>query len=49
MKDIMLMGLAIFVANPIICTIVIFIALCVGINWWQNFRDAANEWVRKLP
>jgi len=49
MKDIMLIALAIFAANPIIWTIVIFIALCVGINWWQNFRDAANEWVRKLP
>jgi cytoskeletal protein RodZ len=49
MKDIMLIAFAVFAANPIIWTIVIFIALCVGINWWQNFRDAANEWVRKLP
>jgi len=41
--------LAIFAANPIVWTIVILIIICVGINWWQDFRDAANEWVRKLP
>lgn len=49
MKDIMLIAFAIFAANPIIWTIVLFVLLCVGINWWQNFRDAVNEWVRKLP
>lgn len=45
----MLVMLAIFVANPILWTIVIVVVVCKLVMWWQNFRDAANEWVRKLP
>lgn len=49
MNDTMLVMLAIFVANPIIWTIIIVVVVCKLVMGWQNFRDAANEWVRKLP
>lgn len=49
MSDTMLVMLAIFVANPILWTIAIVVVVCKLVMGWQNFRDAANEWVRKLP